>query len=358
VKQRRRDSKSTKGAVVNKRIGAIALLLVLGALALAGTGSSATKKAKPFDPTCGAARAASRTVNGTLGSLTIHGTPTRIVALEFSFVDDLVQVGISPIGIADDNDPTRIIPPIRAKLGQYTSVGLRQSPNLETIASLHPDLIIADATRDVNIYNQLQQIAPTIALDSLQEAYLPNVHAAIVIGQAVNKCGAMVRRVQQDKLIMARMKAAVMAATKGKGEQRKEMFAVVTNKIWNVHSSLAYTPSLLANIGIPPANVLSMNSTNRGNPYIVMSEEDVLNSNPDILFVAQNPPGPTMYDIWSKDQLFSTLKAVQNHQVYLVNTNLWSKARGLEAGELITQQAVHLLYHKYVSIKLPNVSGT
>jgi ABC-type Fe3+-citrate transport system substrate-binding protein len=39
--------------------------------------------------------------------------------------------------------------------------------------------------------------------------------------------------------------------------------------------------------------------------------------------------------------------------VYVVNANLWSKARGLAAGELIAQQAVHLLYHKYVSIKLP-----
>ena len=39
-----------------------------------------------------------------------------------------------------------------------------------------------------------------------------------------------------------------------------------------------------------------------------------------------------------------------------MNTNLWSKARGLLAGELIAQQAVHLLYNKFVSIKLPNVS--
>jgi ABC-type Fe3+-citrate transport system substrate-binding protein len=342
--------------VVKKWLVAPALLVALAAGSMAGTASGNSKSAAAkFDPTCGAARTASRTVNGTLGSVTLHGTPTRIVALEFSFVDDLVQVGISPIGIADDNDPTRIIPPVRAKLKPYTSVGLRQTPNLETIASLHPDLIIADATRHVNIYHQLQAIAPTIALDSLQEAYLPNLHAAIVVGQAVNKCGAMVRRVAQDKVVMARMKAAVMQATHGKGEQRKAMFVVDTNKIWNVHSDLAYTPSLLQAIGIPPANTLARNSTNLGNPYIVMSEEDLLNSNPDIIFAANNPPGP-LYDTWSKDQLWGTLKAVQNHQVYLVNTNLWSKARGLEAGELIAQQAVHLLYHKFVPITLP--SGT
>jgi iron complex transport system substrate-binding protein len=342
---------------VKKRIGAVALLLTLGALVLSATGGAAPKP-KTFDPTCGPERTKERTVNGTLGSLTIHGTPQRIVALEFSFVDDLAAVGIKPVGIADDNDTTRIIPGVREKVAGYTSVGLRQTPNLETIASLHPDLIIADATRDAKIYNQLQQIAPTIALDSLLEAYLPNLHAAVVIGQAVNKCGAMKVRVAQDKLVMNRLKAAVSAATKGAGEKRKAMFVVVTNTLWNVHSTLAYTPSLLEAIGIHSANTLQMSANNRANPYIVMSEEDLLANNPDIMFVANTPPSPTLYDKWSQDQLWPTLKAVKDHTVYPVNVNLWSKARGILAGEKIAQQAVHLLYHKYVSIALPAVNGT
>jgi ferric citrate transport system substrate-binding protein len=344
---------------VKKRMGAALLLLTLGALVATSLGDAARTATKPFDPTCGAARAKQRTVNGTLGSLTISGTPTRIVALEFSFVDDLAALGIKPVGIADDNDSTRIIPGVREKVAGYTSVGLRQTPNLETIASLHPDLIIADATRHANIYHQLQAIAPTIALDSLQEAYLPNLHAAIVIGQAVNKCGAMVRRVQQDKLVMARLAAAVRQATKSTGgEKRKAMFVVTTNTLWNVHSDLAYTPSLLEAIGIPSANVLARNSTNVGNPYIAMSEEDLLSNNPDIMFVAKQTGTGTLFDKWSADQLFPNLKAVQGKQVYQVNTNLWSKARGILAGEKIAQQAVHLLYHKYVSIALPDVTGT
>jgi hypothetical protein len=40
-----------------------------------------------------------------------------------------------------------------------------------------------------------------------------------------------------------------------------------------------------------------------------------------------------------------------------VNSNLWSKSRGLLAGEMIAQQAVHLLYHKFVPITLPKVAG-
>src|SRR6266536_3532542 len=143
---------------------ATAAIVVLSLLAtLAGGASASTRSAAAkFDPTCGPARTASRTINGTIGSVTLQGTPQRIVALEFSFVDDLGAVGIQPVGIADDNDRTRVIPKVRAEIGNPTSVGLRATPNLETISSLHPDLIIADADRHATIYPQLSKIAPTL----------------------------------------------------------------------------------------------------------------------------------------------------------------------------------------------------
>ena len=76
------------------------------------------------------------------------------------------------------------------------------------------------------------------------------------------------------------------------------------------------------------------------------------------MFVAKQTGTGTLFDKWSADQLFPNLKAVEGKQVYQVNTNLWSKARGILAGEKIAQQAVHLLYHKYVSIALPDVTST
>ena len=338
---------------MKKRIGAASLLLGLCALLASGAAVGApAKTAATFDPTCGKARAASRTVNGTLGSVTITGTPKRVVALEFSFVDHLAAIGVKPVGIADDNDATRIIPPLRPLVAGYTSVGTRAAPSLEKIASLHPDLIIADATRHATILKQLQNIAPTIALDSLDQAYLPNLHAAILVGQLLNKCGAMKVRVAQDKAIMARMKAAVLKATKGKGETRKTMFVVTTNKVFNEHTGLAYTPSLLSYIGIPAAVTPKRGSV----PTAELTLESLISINPEIMFIAQNPPAPTTDQSFAKSPLWSQIAAAKNSQVYQVNTNLWSKARGIVAGELIAQQAVHLLYHKFVSIKLPKVA--
>ena len=43
------------------------------------------------------------TVKDANGEFTLNKTPTRVMALEYSFVDALAQVGVSPVGVADDN---------------------------------------------------------------------------------------------------------------------------------------------------------------------------------------------------------------------------------------------------------------
>lgn len=48
------------------------------------------------------------TVKDAKGEFTLDKTPSRVVALEYSFVDALAQVGVSPVGVADDNKIDRI----------------------------------------------------------------------------------------------------------------------------------------------------------------------------------------------------------------------------------------------------------
>jgi len=337
---------STKGVVLSKRIAVVALFVSAVALAVtgAGLGSTVKKKPKKFNPACGQNV---RSVDHTMGTTTITGTPKRIVALEFSFVDDLGAIGVKPVGIADDNDRKRVIPKVRAEIGDPVSVGLRATPNLETIASLHPDLIIADADRHATILPQLKKIAPTIVLDSLNEAFLPQLHAAQVIGQALNKCGLMNRRVRQSKLVMQRIARAVP-----KSEKREALYGVASKTAFNANLSNNYVPSILDYLGFG-YTLKAAKPSDEAAKHITL--EDVVTINPDVMFVADAQPG-SLFQEWKKSPLWGTLKATSSKAVYVVNDNLWSRARGVQASELIGQQAVHLLYHKFVSIKLPKVS--
>ena len=98
------------------------------------------------------------TVKDAKGEFTLDKTPSRVVALEYSFVDALAQVGVSPVGVADDNKIDRILPQVREKIAAWQSVGTRSQPSLEVIASLKPDLIIADPSRHTAVFEELKKI--------------------------------------------------------------------------------------------------------------------------------------------------------------------------------------------------------
>jgi iron complex transport system substrate-binding protein len=141
-----------------------------------------------------------------MGETEIHNTPQKIVTLELSFFDSLNAVGIQPIGIADDNKKD-MIKKLMGKEVQYTSVGTREQPNLEVISSLQPDLIIADLERHKGIFEDLQQIAPTIVLKSRESTYQENLDALKTIADAVGKEDDASKRLTEHEQTIEEIKA-------------------------------------------------------------------------------------------------------------------------------------------------------
>lgn len=320
-----------------RRLAIAALLLAVtsggcstgGASNAAGGGRDAKVNATVNAGACGKD---TRTITHELGTTDITGTPQRIVALEFSFVDALASINVKPVGIADDNDATRIIPQVRDKVAGYTSVGLRQSPNLQQISALKPDLIIADAMRDKNIYDQLKAIAPTIAFNSNQSSYQQNLDSAVAIGQALNRCQAMEDRLTQHRKTMADLKAKIPTGTAD-----SFMFAVAADKTVTVHTAAAYTPSVLQFLGLKCVTPASGATTQSE-----VNLETFVAANPPIVFVV-DPPG-SLFDQWQKNPIAQQVGAVKDHKVYPVDVAVWSRWRGVTAAELIAQDLVTKLY--------------
>lgn len=153
-----------------------------------------------------------------LGTTDVPEAPERVVVLEFSFIDALVSVGMVPVGIADDNKAERVMEVYGDVLGEgWTSVGTRKTPSLEVIASLQPDLIIADTARHSDAYDTLSQIAPTIVLDSLGGNYHDSVAQMAVIGDAIGQPEAMEARIAAHKATMADYAARDRAHGHGRG---------------------------------------------------------------------------------------------------------------------------------------------
>jgi iron complex transport system substrate-binding protein len=105
------------------------------------------------------------TLKDTFGSTTITSQPKRIIALSYE-EDTLATLGITPIAYAKNPyQPDGVFPWLQGKidLSESTALDTGGELNLEQIAALHPDLILATNFYGLaDYYGRLSKIAPTV----------------------------------------------------------------------------------------------------------------------------------------------------------------------------------------------------
>ncbi|CAN5650525.1 iron-siderophore ABC transporter substrate-binding protein [soil metagenome] len=108
-----------------------------------------------------------RTVEHAMGATVVPADPTKFVVLDSSMLDSAIALGVTPVG-ATEGVSCAGLPPYLGEdeISKIELVGLTETPNLEQIAMLQPDLIIGAKVRHENIYNELSQIAPTVFSES------------------------------------------------------------------------------------------------------------------------------------------------------------------------------------------------
>ncbi|MCG6401577.1 Fe(3+) dicitrate ABC transporter substrate-binding protein [Vibrio fluvialis] len=272
------------------------------------------------------------TVTDSHGEFTLNQVPQRIVALEFSFVDALAAVDVSPVGIADDNDPSRLLPAVSAKLGQWQSVGTRSQPSLEVIASLKPDLIIADVDRHSAVYRDLSKIAPTLLLPSRRETYEDNLKSAAIIGKVIGKEAEMQQRLAQHHQLMAHYAAQLSGLN-----NQTVQFGVARENGFYAHSAESYAGGVIHALGLAAPTGLKNENASRQ-----ISLEQLLALNPNYLVVGDYTE-QSIVSRWQKQPLWNVLNAVRAKQVLHVDGNMWARCRGILAAEYMAADLAKLV---------------
>lgn len=146
-------------------------MLLLFTIAACGSGGSqgasepAASQGTPPSPSPSSGSGEVKSVKHAMGTVEIQGTPKRIVALEWTYAEDLLAVGVQPVGVADIKGYKSWVNVQPALSADTVDVGTRQEPNLETITGLKPDLIITSTNRAKTNYESLSRIAPTIVFE-------------------------------------------------------------------------------------------------------------------------------------------------------------------------------------------------
>jgi ABC-type Fe3+-hydroxamate transport system substrate-binding protein len=134
---------------------------------------------------------ASRTVTDELGrAMAVPNHPHRLVCLMPNVVDDVYALGVGDEVVAVP-DFTKYPPEAKAK----PNIGLPLSPSLETIVSLHPDLILASGDlNSMDVINQMQKLEVPV--------FVINPHGIEGVYRSIQSLGrALNREEASDKLV-------------------------------------------------------------------------------------------------------------------------------------------------------------
>ncbi|MGW4881874.1 ABC transporter substrate-binding protein [Streptomyces sp. NPDC004262] len=131
------------------------------ALALAGCGTT-----EPAADNSSSPSARSITLTDATGAkVTLDGPAKKVVGTEWDVVEDLVSLGVEPVGVADVKGYTAwdTSAPLT---NSPKDIGTRGEPSTDTVAALAPDLIVATTDLKPAVVEQLKKIAPVLEIQS------------------------------------------------------------------------------------------------------------------------------------------------------------------------------------------------
>jgi iron complex transport system substrate-binding protein len=306
----------------------VSLLAITAAACGQSSGDSAgtgTTQGSPA-PATAAQNSGAIIVQDALGSVELAKKPERIIAMEFSFTDMLVTLGVQPIGVADDSSADLFMDSVKSQLKTYTSVGSRYEPNIELISSLKPDLIIVDLNKHKAAFKQLKAIAPILVLDDFQADYSQMLKNYAIVAKAVGKEAEGKKRLDEHQVKMEAAKKKVS------GAKLSVLPAVVNPKGFYGHSDHSYSGSLLAMLGFtdPVKNETA---------YPQLTLEQLVETNPQAMFLMPTEK-ETIVNQWESNPLWSKIDAVAKRKVFTVERRDWSLSRGLLGSEKIAEDIV------------------
>ena len=268
------------------------------------------------------------TVQHKLGTTKLNSKPKRIAVLELSFLDSLHNLDIDPVAIADDGESNKVTDVTNGEKIDYVSVGDRKEPNLEELSSMDLDLIIADTSRHSEIYEDLNKIAPTIVLDSIDSSYDEYIENFETIAKIVGKEDVAKTKIEEAEKVLSDVKDKA----KDKVSDEEVLTVSPKNDEYTAHTSSSFVGQVLEKAGFK-------NAIQSDDREASLSLEQLVEINPDIIVYMRDDIDTTIYTEWKDTELYKSLDAVKNNKVYTtVARGPWTQYRGFISVNTLTKE--------------------
>lgn len=239
----------------------------------------------------------------------------RVIILHPDDLANSIALGVIPIANTETTGfPTSKY--LEGKLPEVQSVGAFDSPNLEKILQLKPDLIISHS-RLKQIYSKLSHIAPTI---TLKEDFPP---PPSYWKDRLNTLAVILDKEDRSNQLMDEYRKRVSDIQEKLGDSVNSMEISVANTsseygIW-AYGESHFSGAVLKDIGFQRPQI------QKGDGFYIenISLEKISDIDGDVLFFVnwEREDDKTTFDKLKRNPLWNQLSVVKQDKVYLVGTH-------------------------------------
>ncbi|WP_319520461.1 iron-siderophore ABC transporter substrate-binding protein [uncultured Martelella sp.] len=267
-----------------------------------------------------------REVKDAMGTVSVPDEPQRVVVLTNEGTEAVLALGVQPVGAVNSWHGDPWWDHIEEAMGDAVPVGKETAVNLELVAALEPDLILANRQRHEEIYPQLSAIAPTVMSEELRGDWKVNFELyAEALGQE-----------EKGREAIAGYDKAVADLRSKLGDAVDEKVSVIRFlpgqiRIYQLDS---FSGVLLKDIGFARPENQNVDAF-----AIRTGKESIPDMDGDRIFYftweTGNGEGEAMEEDVLNDPLWQSLSAVQAGRVHAVSDAVWNTAGGIIAARLM-----------------------
>ncbi|MFV5990966.1 ABC transporter substrate-binding protein [Streptomyces sp. NPDC056231] len=263
-----------------------------------------------------------RTLTHAMGKTELKSAPKRVVVLDVGEFDNVVSLGVKPVGYAPSEGDEAIPSYLKKDAGNPKNVGTINSLNLEAIAGLKPDLILGSQLRAADKYDQLSKIAPTVFSIrpgfTWKENYLLNAAALDRTAKAKSQLDAYEK------------KAAKLGEDIGPDKPTISMVRYLPDRI-RLYAKASFIGTILEDAGLPRPKNQQIDDL-----ATEISPEKIDEADADWIFTGvYGDPKATKRDTAQSNPLWKNLKAVKEGRAKDVPDETWYLGLGVTAANLV-----------------------
>ncbi|MGG0480650.1 iron-hydroxamate ABC transporter substrate-binding protein [Priestia megaterium] len=242
----------------------------------------------------------------------------KIASLSIHLTNDLLALGIIPVGSVIGGDLKDFLPHVKDQLKDTKKLGPVTDPDMESLLALEPSDIYLDEEYSGKNVDKFKKIAPTHVFNLDEGTWRDHLKS---VGKLVNREKQAEKFISDYENETKEVKGLVQDKL---GKDSKVMAIRVTAKELRVFSTRRpMGPILFEDLGLKPAN--GVEKINKNQPYQAISQEVLPDFDADAIFVIVNrdDQSQTAFKQLEKSGIWKGLKAVKNKHVYMIPDQPW-----------------------------------